>query len=286
MMTAQFTLSGPENRWFIACCIKCSGMLTPYIQKGRILFKGGATVSCLTMLMFGEPMRLCGRISRLGMSGPKEAGSKSHALLYRQGDLIDADGRSWEILKSFGPDDCYVIGANAIDSFGHAAMLVGSPAGGTYGKCLPTLYSEGFKVIIPVSAQKLVPGNLEDIYPQVGIKKCDIAYGMRCGLLPIPGVIVTEREAAEAYADVKAVIFAAGGHTGSESAVAVQISGSESEVKKVLDLVEQVRSIPEGPLGDEVSDISSDKTKRINYSLGTVTKIRQEAEHENRQENC
>ena len=261
MATAQFTISGYQTRWLIAHCIEKSGILDPYLQNGRMIFKGGGTTSCLTRLLFDIPMRICGRISEYGMVGAAGAGSSSHLLLCENGTLTDVGEASRTMPCLLRSGDCFVTGANAIDAFGHAAMLVGSPKGGIYGRCLPYLYSEDVNVLVLASVQKLIPGNLEDVYPLLSRTSCDYAYGMPCGLMPIPGRIITEKEAIESYADVRALVFAAGGHTGSESAVAVQISGRQEQVERTLDLVDLVKAIPPGPLGDPVSDESNDRIR-------------------------
>ena len=69
MSTAQFTLNGRQNRELIALCMAESGVLTPYLERGRVLFKGSATVSCLTRRLTGTPLRICGRITANGMKG-------------------------------------------------------------------------------------------------------------------------------------------------------------------------------------------------------------------------
>ena len=70
MPVAQFTLCGRESRELIALAVYESGILSPYLEKGRVMFKGSATVSCLTRRLADAPMRICGRITARGMAGP------------------------------------------------------------------------------------------------------------------------------------------------------------------------------------------------------------------------
>ena len=67
MAIAQFTLLGTQCQWLIAHCVLDSDLLVPYLSRGKILFKGSSTVSCLTTMLSGTPMRICGRISKNGM---------------------------------------------------------------------------------------------------------------------------------------------------------------------------------------------------------------------------
>ena len=187
MSTAQFTLSGRENRELIALCLAESGVLDPYLKGGRILFKGSATVSCLTRRLTGVPLRICGRITANGMKGPLRPSEGAHFLLYQGGEVSKVDGSAGEVLKTFGPGDLFVTGANALDAFGHAALLIGSPGGGGYGECMGALYTEGFRTLILSSAAKLIPGDLTRLYSQVSRRSCDFSCGMACSLAPVPG---------------------------------------------------------------------------------------------------
>ena len=254
MSTAQFTLNGRQNRELIALCMAESGVLTPYLERGRVLFKGSATVSCLTRRLTGTPLRICGRITANGMKGPLRPSQGAHFLLYQGGGVSNVDGSAGEVLKTFGPGDLFVTGANALDSFGHAALLIGSPGGGGYGACMGALYTEGFRTLILSSAAKLIPGDLTRLYSQVSRKSCDYSYGMACSLAPVPGEVITETQALALFAQVEALIFARGGHTGAEDALAIQVSGERDQVGKVLDLVERVKALPDSPMGEEESE--------------------------------
>lgn len=254
MPVAQFTLTAYQAKWLIAHCVQRSGMLDPYLREGRILFKGSTTVSCLSRLVADRPMRICGRVTRGGMKSFKTQTDGPHWLLYEKGEATVVDEHVMDIIQTFTKRDLFITGANAIDAFGHAALLIGSPGGGGYGLCLGACYTEGFRTLVLTTSSKLVPGDLSALYAQVSRTGCDYAYGMACGLIPVPGEIVTEERAIRQYADVDALIFAKGGHTGAEDVTAIQISGPEEEVEKVLALVDEVRAI-QGPLGDPVSEV-------------------------------
>jgi len=245
MKTVQFTLCAAQRKWLIAACLEKSGLLRPALENGRVLFKGSSTVSCLTRLLGGPPLRLCGRISRSGARGAREDGDGAHLLLCERGEWRNVDEEIGEILPALGPEDLFVTGANAIDAHGHAAMLIGGAGGGAYGKVLPYIYAGGIRTLILTASDKLIPGNLDELYPQVSPKKCSFSYGMGCGLMPVPGEIITETQALSLFADVKALILAAGGYTGAEDSVLIQAWGGAEAIQAVLDLVEQVKQYPE-----------------------------------------
>lgn len=244
MAVAQFTLCGAECKWLIARCVKDSGLLTPYLENGRVLFKGSSTVSCLTTLMTGVPMRICGRVTQNGMKGPKGDSRGAHFLLFERGEIQNVDQCLEETMQTLGPNDLFVTGANALDSFGHAALLIGSTGGGGYGTCMPFLYTEGIRTLVLSSVMKLIPGDLTAINSGISMRNCDFSYGMACSLAPVPGEIISETQAIEAYADVKAMVFAKGGFFDADASVAIQIGGERTEVERVLFLVEAVKEIP------------------------------------------
>lgn len=250
MSVAQFTLWGSECQWLIAYGVRESGLLTPYFTNSRILFKGSSTVSCLTKLLADTSMRICGRISRNGMKTAQQSGQGAHMFLYEQGKIRNVDQCLEETLRTLGPRDLFVTGANAIDTCGHAALLVGSQGGGSYGKCMPFLYSEGIPTLVLSSVMKLIPGDLTTLYTSVGRKRCDFSYGMACSLVPVPGEIITETQAIEAFAQVEARVFSKGGFSGAEASVAIQVEGARKEVEKVLALVEHVKALPSRPAVD------------------------------------
>ena len=254
MSTVQFTLCGREGRELIALALLESRLFDPYLEKGRVLFKGSATVSCLTRRLVDTPLRICGRITARGMKGPLRPSEGAHFLLYQGGEVTSVDGSAGEVLKTFGPGDLFVTGANALDSFGHAALLIGSPGGGGDGEGMGALYTEGFRTLILSSAAKLIPGDLTQLYSRVSRKNCDFSYGMACSLAPVPGEVITEPQALSLFARVEALIFAGGGHTGAEDALAIQISGERDQMEKVLDLVERVKALPDSPMGEEDSE--------------------------------
>lgn len=152
-----------------------------------------------------------------------------------------------------GPGDLFVTGANALDAFGHAALLIGSSGGGGYGACIPFLYTEGIRTLILTSVMKLIPGDLSLLNAQIVRKKCAFSYGMACSLVPIPGEVLAETQAIELYAHVNAQVFAKGGFSGAEASVAIQIEGEREEEEKILNMVEQIKSLPTEPPVDEGS---------------------------------
>ena len=74
------------------------------------------------------------------VKGEVLAPNPAHFLLYEHGEIQNVDSCLEHTLQTMGPGDLFVTGANALDAFGHAALLIGSPGGGGYGTCMPFLY--------------------------------------------------------------------------------------------------------------------------------------------------
>lgn len=249
---AQFTLTADEAKRLIAYGVCNSELFKDVLINHRILFKGSTTVSALVQRALNVPLRICGRITENGMKANKHQSQGAHWLLWDKESVENVDENVEDIIKSFNSKDLFITGANAIDAFGNAALLIGSPGGGGYGKVLGATYTEGFTTLILTTSDKLIPGNIKALYGSVHRKGCDYAYGMACGLAPIEGEIITELEAVKLIADVEAVIFARGGVGEAAGASAIQISGMVDEVEKVLSAVDEIRKEKEN-LGEEVS---------------------------------
>jgi hypothetical protein len=67
-------------------------------------------------------------------------------------------------------------------------------------------------------------------------------------LFPVAGHIVTEIEALEILAGVKALQVAAGGIAGAEGSVWLLIEGEKAQVEKALEIVEECRELEAGAL--------------------------------------
>ena len=179
------------------------------------------------------------------MKGPLAPSEGAHFLLYEEGQVRKVDNCLEQVLEALGPGDLFLTGANALDAFGHAALLIGSSGGGGYGVCMPFLYTEGVHTMVLSSVTKLIPGNLTQLLPQISRRRCNFSYGMACSLLPVPGQIVTECQALEAVAQVDARVFSSGGSVDGRASIAIQVDGARDQVERVLALVEQVKSLPQ-----------------------------------------
>jgi hypothetical protein len=240
-MRAQITLTVPEGKRIIAEAIYALEDYQRALKQGKILLKGGTTVSVLAEKTVGIPLRISGRVSALGTKAALMKSDHPHSILIENGRFENVDDRFPEAVLSMGREDVIVIGANAIDIHGNAAMMAGSPGGGIPGEGCAAMACEGMRVIIACGLEKLIPGNLADIVKKIGRKLSDVSQGMSVGLIPLYGEVVTEAEALSLMADVNPTIIGKGGLDEGTSALTMVVDGAKEEVLKVLSLIESVR---------------------------------------------
>jgi len=159
-----------------------------------------------------------------------------------------------DVLGRMGPGDVYVKTGNALDPDGHVGVLVGAPLGGSIGFASRKQRERGFKLIIPVGLEKLIPVSVAraaEVAPvltkETGKKAYDYSMGMPCGLLPLEGIVVTEPEAINILTGAEATPIGAGGVAGAEGGLTLVVTGDGSQVGKALKIIQELKGtkIPE-----------------------------------------
>jgi hypothetical protein len=241
-MVAQVTLTPNEGKRLIAEAVTTLPELQQALKNGKVLFKGGTTVSALTEKLLGIPLRISGRISARGALTSVESDLRNpHTLLVERGVPKNVDQEILSAVRSLGPGDIAIVGANALDRFGHTAMMAGTIGGGAPGEGWTSLMTEGATVWILAEWDKLIPTTIEEAVAASGRKKTSIALGMSVGLMPLFGKVFTETEAFGILGKVKATVIGKGGILGGEGAIVYALEGEEEEVLRLFHLVEQLK---------------------------------------------
>jgi hypothetical protein len=263
-LRVQVTTTVNEGKALIAEAIYHLKSVQYALDHGKVLLKGGTTVSSLAEKMVDISLRISGRVSARGTKSSQIKPDHPHSILIEDGKYRNADDHFAEMVLSMDTDDVIVVGANAIDVYGNAAMMAGAPGGGNPGLAFSAMACEGVKVIIacgmekliPFSAmacegvkviiacgmEKLIPGNINDIVKKTGRKSSDIAFGMSVGLIPLYGEIITEREAIRVFGDVEVTIIGKGGLDDGHSALTLILDGERQELTKVLPVLDRIRN--------------------------------------------
>lgn len=134
-----------------------------------------------------------------------------------KGRLVD---EPWvEFLNKFEPGDIFIKGANAIDPYGNAGVLIGDSQGGTMGQSIGIIKARGIEMVVPAGLEKLIPSCLAG-EASMGQHKTSLRLGLKLGYMVLTGAtIITELESLQTLFGVKAVPVAAGGVGGMEGAI-------------------------------------------------------------------
>jgi hypothetical protein len=245
LMRIQITLTSAEGKRIIAKGIKALPGVQKIQKRGKILLKGGTTVSAVSEELCGKPMRISGMITPQGTltSRFKHEMQWAHAQILKGGQIIPLHTREdWEKeVPFFTPEDLVITGANAFDVHGRAALMAATYDGGSSLPFYQTLLIEGVPFLIVVGLEKWVPGNLGEVIPLAGRKKVDFSYGAAVGLIPVFGSLFTEVEALETLAGVKAWVIGKGGIHGAEGSTTFLVDGPPKEVMKIDKIYQSVK---------------------------------------------
>ncbi|MBA7573592.1 hypothetical protein ES708_15390 [subsurface metagenome] len=156
-------------------------------------------------------------------------------------DKLSTGEKLSEFLDRMKPTDVFIKGVNALDPQGNVGVLVGDPLeGGGLGVILSAWRKKKFNLVSPVGLEKLIPTPISQATKEAKLAKYDYAMGMPTGLFPYPdGKTVTELDAVEILSGATAVPIAAGGLGGAEGAITLIIKGTNEQVKKAIEFIEQ-----------------------------------------------
>ncbi|MGN9164350.1 hypothetical protein ACTNDY_03545 [Tissierellaceae bacterium HCP3S3_D8] len=243
MKKIQVTLTVEEGKEIISMGILNHPVFLSSLEKGKILFKGGTTVSRITEKLIGVPLKISGRITARGTVSSKDIIEGFHSIVYTNGEWFGVDDNIVEIAQKFTENDLIICGANAIDYKGNAAIMAGSPGGGNVGRSLSAWYTEGVKVLIATGLEKMIFGDLDDMVKKASRKGKSMSWGMAVGLMPLPGELFTEIEAIKQLANVECFQIGAGGIGDAQGSITLEIwPSTDKDYDKIIDVLKEVKS--------------------------------------------
>ena len=101
---------------------------------GKILLKGGTTVSAICEEFCERPLRISGRVTPKGTKSSKGIEEVWHCSMIEKGSLRNIDGQVDQAVSTLKKGDVVILGANAFDNYGNAAMMIGRASGGGPGR--------------------------------------------------------------------------------------------------------------------------------------------------------
>lgn len=261
-MRAQVVLTPAEAKCFISKAIARMEVVKKAAANGKIIIHPSSTTYFLVKELTGDIPRtnhfilggvfaqgLCTEANSSGKHTPPPASEPPpkfnadrfpYKWVIKDGKLTSGIPLG-KILDEIGNQDVYVKGCNAVDIEGRAGVLFGHDGGGTIARVMGVQQEKGFSVILAVGLEKLIPVSiLEAAKAAARASELEYAMGMPCGLYPVKGgTTVTEIQAVEILSGAHAVPVAAGGVGGAEGAAVLVIEGTEAQVTRAIDFVEQ-----------------------------------------------
>ncbi|MDP2931593.1 MAG: hypothetical protein Q8O05_03715, partial [Chloroflexota bacterium] len=197
-LSALVVLTPAESRRLLAKATVALPEVQHAYKNGMIIIGRGITNAFVSEELFGIEVNpkaaqtvgiICNGITDSNAEPPP---CTWHVI--RKGQVVENADSNVEIL-SFGPDDVFIKGANAIDHEGNAGICSSSTRGGTIGMAWPVLTPRGCHLIIPVSLEKMVPSVMEAARHS-GIYHFKYSMGLPVKIVPVPEAkVVTELQA-------------------------------------------------------------------------------------------
>ncbi len=248
-MSLQVTLTPSEGKRLIGRAIAGMDVVRNAMENGTVVIATSTTTAYVYEELMGEEiaekgMFTAGVITDRGCCLTEAKGRFKHRVI-RKGKVSEMTTSELpKVLEGMGPSDVFIKGANALDPFGQAGVLLGGVGGGTIGRAWGYITANGITTIIAVGLEKLVPISLADIAPKTGIEAVGSSLGMPVGMMVVGGNIITEMEALKLLVGVEAYPIAGGGVGGGEGSKTFLLEGEEENVKAAYELVCAVKGEP------------------------------------------
>ncbi|MFZ5945226.1 MAG: hypothetical protein ACOYVD_14070 [Bacillota bacterium] len=267
-MKTVFTLKSAESRRLIAKAVAAMEEVKQAKEKAYIILAGGTTNGFVAQEILGDK----GIEPHLGTVGTSTDGvlcvtkpevRKPFPSVIYKGKPVDKSVA--DAFQDFHVETVVIKGANAVDTEGNVGVVTSGFDGGTIPKIIGTVTSQGLKYITPVGLEKLVP-SVKEAAKAVGARTIDHSLGADFGMFCIPNtIVVTEIEALKILFGVKATHVASGGIGGNEGAVVLAVEGSEEEIEKTINFIEnEVKGEP--PIAGNKGDCSDCRYPRCRYN--------------------
>lgn len=246
MATALVVVRPEEGLHLIGRAVAQLPKVQARTKSGRMVIVGGSTTRHVAWSLTGEdPGRDAFAVGwiRDGVLGETPRSKRGPGpLLFENGVMT----RGWpgSLMEHFGNGDVYIKGANAIDPQGNAAVLMGSPTGGSIGMAMTILQVKGGTLVIPVSLRKNIP-SVPAACGLLGHEHVDRVMGSKVGYMPImagTATIVTEISALRLLTGVLATLVAADGVDDCVGALVLHLRGSHEEMDGAWNLLTELRS--------------------------------------------
>ena len=248
-MKAHVFLTVPESKRLIAKGVASMGIVKKALANGMVAIGRGTTNGRIVEEILGEKIDRGGYIAGRILPAKKPRGTINSPSVP---DVVLKNGQKVEGLSvvdsaaQMKQGDVYIKGCNALNyQQKMCGILIGHPMGGTIS-ALGAVVSRKVHLILPVGLEKNVYGDINEL--SMKSREDDEFIGGAPSLMPVTGNIVTEIEALEFLAGVKAVQVAAGGIAGAEGAVWLIMEGEKAQLEIALKIIDECRELEQDAL--------------------------------------
>lgn len=240
---AGVNLTVSEGKRLIAKGIMAMPSVKEKLEKGMIIVTKGTTNTYIAEELLNKSIEhgsfVIGHFAPEGQSPVNADKRHMQEVVIKDGKVLDVTYE--EALKMLEPGDIVMKGGNLLNySMKQAAVCIGAPNGGTTYKLLPYVGEGKAELIIPIGLEKETTANLEILENTLNAGNERLNSVPRLYMFRT-GTVFTEIEAILQFADVKVFPYGVGGISGREGGVSLVMSGSETEVNKVLELVKTIQ---------------------------------------------
>jgi len=245
----QVTLTPSEGKRLIGKAVAALSPVQTALSEGTIIVATGTTNAYVFEELMGKKIENKGFFTA-GVVTAKGCGLTVPEKRYKHQVIVKGKVTETEtaelpkVLREMGSSDVFIKGANAIDPYGSAAIMLGGGAGGTIGTCWSYVAANGIRFIIPVGLEKLVPCSLMDVAQRTGNKRIDKALGLGVGLMVVSGEIITEIEAFNILTRAEAIPIGGGGIDGGEGSRTFVVQGDGEAIKLCESTVKAIKGEP------------------------------------------
>ena len=260
MLKALVVLTPSESKRLIGKAVVNMGVVLKALEKGTVVIDNSSTNAFVAEEILGVtlnrglfasgvifPKGMCVNQSRAYKHIILKKGKLAHDIhkeKYNVNEIKKEDAKIYATLRHLKNGDVWIKSANALDTQGGAGILMASTIGGRVGMALGFMYARGIDFVVPVGLEKLILGSVSDVARELGHGRLDYCMGLKVGLMPVYGDVVSEIEAIKILTNAKAIPVSAGGVSGAEGAITLLIKGTPNQVNKAIKIIEAIKGEP------------------------------------------
>ena len=252
-------LKPSQSKRLVAILIAHLPMIQEKMQNGNIFVTKGTTQGYILEELikisnnnysFKKPDFVAGQIIPLrehnGLGSLSVNPIKWPEIHFKNGEIREVEDRV-DCVQLFEKGDIVIKGGNALDYNGIVGVFLGSKIGGTIGSLLGIIKALGLKLLIPITLEKLIYGDVVELSESLGINEIDDVGegGLKIGMMPISGIVMNEIMALESIFDINAYHIGSGGVGGMEGSISLLLEGGKNIIEEISNLLKKLENEPD-----------------------------------------